>query len=196
MSTWLTDSPPQRVAAEGLLLRRWEVRDLEALNSAVMESRDHIGRWLVWAAGRTGRIQEQRDYLDRVGDRWDRRDGFDYGIFDPGSGSILGGIGVHPTPSQGEMEIGYWLHVARVGQGFATGAARAVTEAALALPGVERVTILCDEANHRSAAIPRRLGYELVEVRAVDGPRAPGGTGREMVWALKRPEEPDDDGRV
>jgi RimJ/RimL family protein N-acetyltransferase len=45
------------------------------------------------------------------------------------------------------------------------------------------VEIHCDEANVRSAAVPRRLGYRLDRVE--DGDRtAPADTGRRMIWVL------------
>lgn len=194
MSSWLTARPPTEIEADGLLLRRWGIGDVEALNDAVMESRDHLGRWLLWAADRTGRIEEQHEYLERVLGRWRRVEGFDYGIFGLGSDSILGGIGVHPTETPGEMEIGYWVHVAHVGHGVASRSAAAITEAAFALPGVGSVVILCDEANHRSAAVARRLGYRLAEVHDIGGARAPDETGREMVWITTRAPRHQDGG--
>lgn len=194
MSTWLTARPPAEIEAGGVRLRRWGIGDLEALNDSVMESRDHLGWWLLWAAARTGRIEEQHEYLEHVLERWQRVEGFDYGMFDPESGSILGGIGVHPTQTRGQMEIGYWVHAAHVGHGVASRSAGAITESAVALPGVESVVIRCDEANHRSAAVARRLGYRLAEVHDIAGPRAPGETGREMVWVTTRADRHRDDG--
>jgi RimJ/RimL family protein N-acetyltransferase len=48
------------------------------------------------------------------------------------------------------------------------------------------VLVYTDEANTRSAAVPRRLGYTLVGVE--DAPRsAPDETGRQQVWARTRP---------
>jgi len=51
---------------------------------------------------------------------------------------------------------------------------------------VTTVCIRCDEANVRSASVPRGLGFTLVrtEVRA---PEAPGETGRLMVWERTEP---------
>ena len=49
--------------------------------------------------------------------------------------------------------------------------------------GLGRVEIHCDEANHRSAAIPRRLGYRLDRVED-DAIAAPGESGRSMVWVF------------
>ena len=60
----------------------------------------------------------------------------------------------------------------------------ALTAAALALPGVTRVEIHCDEANNASAAIPRKLGYQLDRIDRHD-PEAPGEQGRRMVWVRR-----------
>ena len=47
------------------------------------------------------------------------------------------------------------------------------------------VEIHCDEANVRSAAVPRRLGYTLAELRDKP-PATPAERGREMVWIRRR----------
>jgi RimJ/RimL family protein N-acetyltransferase len=44
-----------------------------------------------------------------------------------------------------------------------------------------RVEIHCDEANVRSAAVPRRLGYRLDRIED-DRVSAPGDLGRSMIW--------------
>ena len=54
----------------------------------------------------------------------------------------------------------------------------ALTDAAFALDGIERVEIHCDEANLRSAAVPRRLGYTLAEIRNKPPAGPPSGAGR------------------
>ena len=68
-----------------------------------------------------------------------------------------------------------------VGQGYATVATDALTQAALALTDINRVEIHTDEGNVKSAAIPQRLGYRLD--RVVDRePEAPAESGRIQVW--------------
>jgi RimJ/RimL family protein N-acetyltransferase len=81
----------------------------------------------------------------------------------------------------GALELGYWLRSDYSGRGIATACAAALTSAALALPGVSRVEIHCDEANVRSASLARRLGYQLVRIED-DEIAAPGETGRNMIW--------------
>ncbi len=103
----------------------------------------------------------------------------------PGSAELVGGMGLHTRRGRGTLEIGYWIAAAHTRRGYATAGARALTDAAFALPGVERVEIRCDEANQASAAVPRRLGFTLEEV--IDRPAAaPAETGRGMIWAIGR----------
>jgi len=94
--------------------------------------------------------------------------------------------GARGRRSHGAIEIGYWIHVDRAGHGHGTAAARALTAAALGLPDVQRVEIHCDEANVRSQAIPRRLGYRLDRVED-DEVTSPGEVGRSMIWVLEKP---------
>jgi RimJ/RimL family protein N-acetyltransferase len=62
-----------------------------------------------------------------------------------------------------------------------SAAARAVADAAAALPDVSRVEIHTDEANVRSAAIPRKLGFRLDRVDRVT-PEALACIGRMQIW--------------
>jgi len=92
---------------------------------------------------------------------------------------IVGSAGLHSRVGDGGLEIGYWVHGDWTGRGIATNATAALTDAALALPGIERVEIYHDAANLASGRIPAKLGYaRLGERQARDlGPAAPGETG-------------------
>ncbi|WP_019229166.1 GNAT family N-acetyltransferase, partial [Sedimentibacter sp. B4] len=70
------------------------------------------------------------------------------------------GFSLHRRVGPDGLEIGYWLDAAHTGVGLATEAVGGLTAVALALPEVERVEIHTDEGNARSAAVPRRLGYQ------------------------------------
>jgi RimJ/RimL family protein N-acetyltransferase len=87
------------------------------------------------------------------------------------------------------LEIGYWLHVDAGGNGYATTAARALTEAGMSTRGIDRMIIVCDEANLRSSAIPQRLGYTLDRVEQRP-PEAPSETGRMQFWIADREHPP------
>ncbi|WP_082393175.1 GNAT family N-acetyltransferase [Nocardia arizonensis] len=176
--------PPQRFDIDELLIRRWRHDDLTAQYEAILASHEHLHPWMPWAAAEPS-LERQRAFIaDAAANPPDGRGDHFYGIFDH-DGAVLGGIGLHHRSEPGTAEIGYWCHVDHTGRGVITRAVAALTGIALNLPGIRRVEIRCDEANVRSAAVPRRLGYRLdrIETRA---PTAPAESGRVMVWQTTR----------
>ena len=149
---------------------------------AINENLEHLRPWMPWAAGEPRTLAAQVEWLERVDEAWDQDAEYVYGIFSKdGVGELYGGAGLHRRLGPGALEIGYWLAAKHTGKGYARAAARALTEAALNLPGIKRVEIHCDQANTRSAAIPKALGYRLDRIEE-DGVQAPGESGRGMVW--------------
>ncbi len=60
---------------------------------------------------------------------------------------------------RGQTEIGYWLGAAYQGQGLMTAACQALVDYAFTYLGLRRVEIRCALENHRSRAVPLRLGF-------------------------------------
>ncbi|HZP52153.1 GNAT family N-acetyltransferase [Actinocrinis sp.] len=176
--------PPERIEVEGLVLRRWTSDDLQARFEAISASYEHLHAWMDWIP-EPPTLEGQRAWDELRGVGWLGEDSFNYGIFDAADGTVLGAIGAHDRLGPGALEIGYWCHVAHTGKGVITRAARALTRILLELDGIERVEIHCDEANTRSAAVPRRLGYRLDRIED-DGIHAPNESGRGMVWIKER----------
>jgi len=104
-------------------------------------------------------------------------------------GEFVGTIGLHRRLGDDAVEIGYWTVAGKTRRGYATAAARALTQVALSLPGVRRVEIHCDEANTASAGVPRKLGYRLDRVEQHER-EAPGERGRRMIWVWDLAEGP------
>lgn len=178
-------TPPERIEVEGLVLRRWTPEDLQARFEAISASYEHLHAWMAWIP-EPPTLEAQRAWDELLGDEWPSQEGScNYGIFDAADGAVLGAIGVHDRLGPGAVEIGYWCHVAHTGKGVITRAARELTRILLELDGIERVEIHCDEANERSAAVPRRLGYRLDRIEE-DGVRAPNESGRGMFWVKER----------
>lgn len=181
--------PPERIALDSdLLLRRLTSEDGPAAYKAVQESFEALHPWMPWAA-ETPQPADQEAFVAASISDWDSGRSYIYGILGPMDGALLGTVGLHTRVGPGAFDIGYWLHTGHTGKGLATRAARAVCEAAFALPGTERVEIHCDEANARSRAIPERLGFRLdrIEERTPD---APAVTGRRMIWIKDKPTRP------
>jgi RimJ/RimL family protein N-acetyltransferase len=185
------DLVPETMELDGALLRRWTPDDTDVLHTAVLESFEHLHPWMPWAT-ETPRFAVSQEYIDGSILRWSDGTAFEYGIFDLDGRTLLGTIGLHALSDPDALEIGYWLHVAHTGRGLMTKAAAALTDVALSLPGIERVEIHCDEANRPSAAVPSRLGYQMVEVRD-HPPGPPAESGRRLIWVMRRDEDPAPD---
>jgi len=167
-------------------LRFLTVDDADAVAVAVGESLEHLRPWMPWADEQSADPEFQRERLRKLPAVRDRGEEWQYGLFARDEPSrLLGSFGLMTRRGPGTMEIGYWVRVTAIGRGLATSAAGALTDAALAEDGVRRVYICCDEANARSAAVPRKLGFRVLRVEQ-RAPEAFGEVGRLMLWARDR----------
>ena len=167
----------------GARLRRHRPEDVDALLAAVEESRDHLRPHMPWAD--EGRA-ELAAFITEAVAQWDTGHDRNFVIEDVAAGDLVGGCGLHARIGVGGLEIGYWLRAGATGRGLVTAAARALTDVALTVDGVSRVEIHCDEANVRSAAVARRLGYRLDRI-VPDVVSAPADLGRSMIWVWAPP---------
>ena len=177
-------TPAEEVRSPRLVLRRVHADHAQGIALAVGASLDHLKPWMAWA---TREAAEPRTQLIRVAEAdelWETGTDFIYSILLPPEQTVIGEIGLHQRAGEDGIEIGYWIDARYAGQGLGTEAARMLTEEALALPGVTRVEIHCDEANQASAAIPRKLGYRLDRIDPHQ-PESPGEQGRRMVWVTE-----------
>jgi len=197
-------SPPERLAAGPLVLRRVAAGDAGPIAAAVAASLEHLRPWMPWATPEAADLRTQLIRVAEADELWEGGTGFIYVMIardsrrngpaprgsggDP-DGEFVGTIGLHRRPADDAVEIGYWIASAKTRRGYATAAARALTPVALALSSIRRVEIHCDEANAASAAIPRKLGYRLDRVEAHER-EAPGERGRRMIWVWDHPGGP------
>lgn len=160
---------------DGIVLRAPDPIDAAAISAVVHASRAHLARFLDWAAvpepvdAQAVRLAVAREAFDAGGDGA-------YTVFD--GDEVIGALGLHRRAGPGALEVGYWLRPDREGRGIMTAAVRTALAVAFDVDGAERIVIQCRPDNVRSAAIPRRLGFALVEID--DRPR--------MIWELWRPD--------
>lgn len=175
---------PEELRGDGVILRRYRPDDLEALKEAIATSHEHLRGWMPWAA-EPPTDDSVLAFLTPAIDDFGGEAPANYAITRPEDGAYVGGCGLMPRVGEGALEIGYWVNVRHTRRGIGTEATRLLTAAALALEGVERVEIHCDEANVPSAAIPQRLGYRLDRIETEE-PDAPLEIGRTMIWVADR----------
>jgi len=191
----LADRPARELPAGPVTLVAFGGDEADGLARLVAANLEHLRPWMPWAQA-TPSAESQTEFIRRSMTEWEAGEAFTYWLREDATGDMVGCAGLHNRLGRDALEIGYWVSKTRLRRGYATAAARALTTAALGIPGVVRVEIHCDEANVASAAVPRRLGYTLLRVddRPVE---APGETGRQMVWVVTAAEWGDPgDGRA
>jgi ribosomal-protein-serine acetyltransferase len=159
---------------DSLGIRPFEPDDAPELHALVEANRAHLARWLPWAADQD--LEATERFIARAEEQLIREDGFQ-ATLEP-EGKIIGAIGF---PSVDRLNrntsIGYWLAESSQGRGIMTAAVRALVSYAFYEWDLHRVEIHCAPDNHRSRAIPERLGFreearlrdaELVEGRYLD----------------------------
>jgi RimJ/RimL family protein N-acetyltransferase len=181
------DTPPEVFGSGPVELRRWRLTDAELCLRLVTESLDHLRPWMPWATPDYDQAATQA-FLQRCEDEWTTRTGYQYLILD--DGVPAGSAGLMARIDPGGLEIGYWVHRAHTGHGVATAAAAALTDVALALPGIDHVEIHHDQLNLASERVPAKLGYAHVDTRPETRfDRAPADSGIAKVWRFCRPQQ-------
>lgn len=174
-------APPDNLTQGSVELRRWRVSDADLCFRLVSDSLEHLRPWMAWATPGYSHA-DAVDYLERCEADWADGAAFQYLIV--ADGTAAGAAGLHARIAPGGLEIGYWVHPDFTARGIATAASAALTEAALALPGIDHVEIHHDEANLPSGRIPAKLGYKAIETRRGRFEPAPADSGVTLVWRI------------
>lgn len=91
-------------------------------------------------------------------------------IIEQATGQVIGGVGLFWPPTEGVVEFGYGVVASRRGRGYATEAARAIVDLALAADGISGVSADVELANPASAQVLELLAdLGLARVSDVEG---------------------------
>lgn len=172
--------PRELALPTGELLRPYDAGDLDQLVDVVNDNLEHLRPWMPWAQVPVT-AESQSEFLASSAANWADGTDFVYGVF--AGAVLLGSVGLHTRHGSGVLEIGYWVRASAQGRGLVTAATRVLAEVAASYAEVDRVAIYCDEANLRSAAVPRRLGFTLSGIAEVE-PLAAAETGRHQIWTM------------
>jgi ribosomal-protein-serine acetyltransferase len=143
----------------GVELRLLENRHASTFFGLVEQERQALRQWLAWV-DLTKSEDDVLAFILRENQRFASNAGFSAGIW--ADGSAAGVVTLQNLDWQNrKVEIGYWLAREFQGQGIMTAAAKAVTGHALVELDLNRVEIRCAAGNARSAAIPKRLGFNF-----------------------------------
>jgi ribosomal-protein-serine acetyltransferase len=151
-------------------LRLLEESDAEELYALVEREREHLARWLPWAASQT--LADTQAFLGLSRKQLADNNGFQSAIVE--AGRIVGTVGFHRVDwANRATSVGYWLAEGAQGRGTMTLAVRALVDWAFRGWGLHRVELRAAVENDRSRAVAQRVGFReeglLREVELVGG---------------------------
>lgn len=142
---------------ENTMMAMVEMRDADELFALVDASRMYLREWLPWVdASRTK--EDTEEFIGTAQKQYVDGNGFQCCI--RFKGKIVGVIGFHRLDTiHKHTEIGYWLAEEHQGRGIMTKCCRALVDFAFREYEMNRVEIRAAVENHKSRAIPERLGF-------------------------------------
>jgi RimJ/RimL family protein N-acetyltransferase len=151
-------SLPKRILGPRLCLRPYRDADAPGVWEALRESHEHLAPWMPWTDYYDDEA-EVLDYLQRARAVWEQRLDLPLGIFARAGGRFLGGTGLHRLDwEQRHFEIGYWLRLGELGQGYARETVALLARFAFRRLGATRVEVRVRRDNWRSRRVPAALG--------------------------------------
>ena len=167
------DVPAPRLTTSRLVLRRWRNEDLPhfaRLNADARATKYLLDRL----------TREQSDALVTRIEQHFEREGFGFWAVEvPGVAPFVGAVGLlvpgFAAPFTPCVEIGWRLHPAFWGRGYASEAARAALAFGFETIGLDEIVSLTVPANTRSRAVMQRLGMSCTPADDFDHPLVPPG---------------------
>jgi RimJ/RimL family protein N-acetyltransferase len=150
-----------RIETERLVIRCYAPEDAPLLHEAITRSLDHLRPWLPWVQ------QEPKELRSRIGlirmfrGQFDLGMDYAFGIFDRAEKELIGSTGLHTRIGKNDREIGYWIDIGHINQGYATEAVSALIRIGFDVEGLSRIEIRCTPENLRSQHVPEKLGFRM-----------------------------------
>jgi ribosomal-protein-serine acetyltransferase len=143
--------------SDDLELRLLQLADAEELFALTDANRSYLRQWLPWLDFVT-QVDDTRDFIARTMKQFAENEGLVAAICD--GGNIVGLVGFNRIEQQERIGyIGYWLAKSARCKGIMTKSCRSLINYGFTTLRLDQVVITCATANHRSRAIPLRLGF-------------------------------------
>lgn len=138
-------------------LKLLETRHAEQLFGIIDRSRDSLREWLPWL-DYNKTVEDSRKFIAGTLKKYSENNGFEAGIWY--QGELAGVIGLHGINwTNRSTSIGYWLGKDFEGKGLMTQSCQAVIDFCFNELNLNRIEIRAAVENHKSKAIPERLGF-------------------------------------
>ena len=172
------------VGSNDLRLELWRADAVEEVVALVEHSRDSLSAFLPWANEPQPPEAEAVIQAEST-KRWEA--GLMAGWMIVEDREIRGMLGLHRRGGPDEAELGYWLDDEATGRGLMTTACTMATDVAFGIDAIDVVEIVHDANNHRSAAVPARLGFSRTAAYTAPA-QARCESGIKVRWCVRRDE--------
>ncbi len=156
-----------KVETPRLIVRPYELGDIQATFETINACRDSLLPWLPWARSEHRDLASTMEFVAKQVGRLSKpltADGVALAIFERDSGELAGGTGFHDLRRDtASVEVGYWVRGDRTGRGYCTEAvahwiSRILAPQSRGGLGLNRVRVFCSAENKASARVPEKLG--------------------------------------
>ncbi|UOQ86552.1 GNAT family N-acetyltransferase [Gracilibacillus salinarum] len=142
---------------EELSLKLIELKDAERVFTLTDSSRDYLRKWLPWLDFTT-KLEDTKTFIKNSLKGY--AEGESLTTFIVYQNEIVGTAGYNSLDWSNKIAyIGYWLGEDYQGKGIMTRVAGALTDYAINELNMNKVDIRAAAQNHKSRAVPERLGY-------------------------------------
>jgi ribosomal-protein-serine acetyltransferase len=142
-----------------LKLETVSLNDAEETYELIDSHREYLREWLPWVNFSTS----VEDTISNIKSGIENNEaGTSLHLSIKSKGKIIGRIGFrHIDKSNNTASIGYWLSKSEMGKGIITKAVDALCNYSFKELNINRIEIQCATENHKSKAIPERLGFKI-----------------------------------
>ncbi|MGV3464945.1 MAG: GNAT family N-acetyltransferase [Heyndrickxia sp.] len=142
---------------EEIVMELLQQHHKEELFEMIDVNRDYLRKWLLWVDKRKT-AEDFEDIIPMWIKNYADNNGFDAGI--RYKGKLVGMVGLHYIDWKNSLtSIGYFLEEDAQGHGIVTRTVSSLLHYLFGTLKINRAEIQCAFSNHRSIAIPERLGF-------------------------------------
>ena len=171
------------IQTERLTLRPFTMRDLKTTHAYASDP-DNTPYMLHLP---NGDRQATKQFLRAVTSDWEKKPQRRFEFAVELNGSHIGAVSVHLDEDGQQGELGWIIHKAHWGNGYATEAAMAVMGFAREALGVKKLIARCDARNAASARVMEKLGMALEREDGVRYYMGCDGPARELTYSVTQP---------
>ena len=145
-------------ADSNYLVRRFEPADAHSMLAAVQASLAELVYWMPWCKEDYA-LEDAQNWIRYTEEVWSRRSEFPLGIFEAGTGVVVGGTGINQINKAHRIgNIGYWVSTTHTGRGVARFAAKQAAMLGFGELGLTRLEIVALTHNLASQKVAESIG--------------------------------------